>query len=79
MVVYVTSFEDFKNYVDCVKTVFYRVLEGEVRIYAGRVGCKIKYRDKDELNRIIEWLANLEETKPVIEITDVESEDAFFI
>lgn len=79
MVVYITSFEDFKNYVECAKTIFYRVLDNEVRIYAGRVGCKVQCRTKEELNKILEWIESLEQTKTVIEIQDVVSEDVFFI
>lgn len=79
MVIFVTNFEDFKQYVDCAKTIFYRILEGEIRIYAGRVGCKIQYKDKKELEKILEWIASLEQTKTIVEITDVQSEDSFFI
>ena len=79
MVVYVTSFEDFKQYVDCAKTVFYRVLDGEIRIYAGRVGTKIQFKNEKEKSAILKWLAELEQTKTVIEIEDIESEDTFFI
>jgi len=79
MVVYVTSLKDFKEYVDCAKTVFFRVLPGEIRIFAGRVGVKVTYKDEKEKKEVLDWLENLKQTKTVIEIKDIESEDTFFI
>jgi len=79
LVIYVVSFEDFKQYVDAARCIFWRDLGGEIRIYAGRVGVKIEISDPKQKQKILEWLKSLEKTKTVLEIKDVSSEDQFFI
>lgn len=79
MVIFVTSFKDFKEYVDNARCIYFRVLPGEIRIYSGRVGVKVEYRDEREKREILDWLEKLKQTKTVVEIKDVQSEDAFFL
>ena len=79
MVIYVVRLEDFKEYVDNARCVYFRVLPGEIRIYAGRVGVKVPYKDEKEKREVLEWLEKLRQTKTVLEIKDVQSEDAFFL
>jgi len=79
VVIYVVSLEDFKEYVDAARCIFYRDLGNEIRIYAGRVGVKIEITDPNQKKSILEWLRSLEKTKTVLEIKDVSSEDQFFI
>jgi len=79
VVIYVVNLEDFKQYVDAARCIFWRDLGNEIRIYAGRVGVKIEITDPKERQKIVEWLKTLEKTKTVLEIKDVTSEDQFFI
>jgi len=73
------SLDDLKEYVESVRCVFYRVLENEVRVLAGRIGIKLPFRNEYEKKEILEFLKQLKETKRVIEITDVTDESVFFL
>jgi len=72
------DFEAFKEYVDCVRTIYYRILEDEIRIYAGRVSTRIPYKNEKEKQEILEWLRKLKQTKKVANVRDVTTIEAFF-
>lgn len=75
----VETLEDLKEYVDMCRVIRYRVLSDEIRIRAGAVGVKIKYRNPKEKEEIISWLNSLKETKRVVKVIDVVPDDEFFV
>lgn len=77
--VYVVSFEGFKEYVGTTRCIFYRIYDGEIRIYAGRVGTVVNCNGPDEKTQILEYLKKLEATKTVLKIEDVTNEEMFFV
>ena len=77
--VLIVDFDSFKEYIKECRIIFYRVLENEIRINAGKVATVIQFRDENEKQRILAWLESLKETKIVVHVKDVVRDESFFI